>query len=130
MHEVGLLKGILATAEREAAGRQVALVRVRVGVVHRVTPEAMAMAFDGLRAGTALADARLEIDEVPIRSLCRTCGAVAEDVDPVLVCPTCGLADMVFAGGDELTLESIAYRDGAPPASATIDRPASSVASA
>jgi hydrogenase nickel incorporation protein HypA/HybF len=45
MHEFGLCEGIVDAIQRRAAGRPVARVRVRIGVLHRVVTEAFQHAF-------------------------------------------------------------------------------------
>ena len=45
MHEYGMCDGIVDAIQRRAAGRRVARVKVRVGVMHRIVEEAFQHAF-------------------------------------------------------------------------------------
>lgn len=109
MHEYGLCEGILDTVRRRAAGRPVRRVLVRIGVKHAASPEPMALAFAVVAAGTEAADARLELVAVPARLACRDCGARAETLDLLALCPACGRDRVDLDGGDELTLVEVEY---------------------
>ena len=109
MHELGMCQGIVEGVERRAAGRQVAKVRVRVGVLHRVVPAAFEQAFRLVSAGTVAEQAELDLVVIPSSSTCRSCGEHFTSHDPLVVCPTCGGTDLEFQAGDELVLESLEY---------------------
>ena len=107
MHEVGLVRAIVAAAERRAEGRPVRAVHVRVGALHRALSEPMRFAFESLVAGTPLEGARFDVVTVPVASTCRSCGGVEEAAEPVPTCPRCGATAVDFAGGDELQLVAV-----------------------
>ena len=52
MHEYGMCDGIVDAIQRRAAGRRVARVKVRVGVMHRIVEEAFHHAFAHAAEGT------------------------------------------------------------------------------
>ena len=88
-----------------------ARVRVRVGRLHHVHPEAFDQSFAVAAMGTVAEDAAAELVLLPItRTVQRLCGAAWEADEIPLACPTCGAVDVELIGGDELTLESIEYR--------------------
>lgn len=113
MHEFGLCTGIIDAVQRRAAGRPVARVRVRVGVLHRVVDEAFQQAFAHAAAGTEAANASVDLVVIPVQAVCRTCEAPVASSDIVVVCPTCGGVDLEITAGDELVLEAIEYQDPA-----------------
>lgn len=110
MHELGLCEDIVAAIERRAGEREVASVRVRVGRLHHVHPEAFEQSFLMAAAGGVAGDARAELVLLPVRARCGSCGAEVEAEEIPLGCQTCGGVDMELTGGDELVLESIEYR--------------------
>jgi hydrogenase nickel incorporation protein HypA/HybF len=112
VHELGMCEAILDAVERRAAGRPVARVRVRVGVLHRVVEPALDQAFALVSAGTVAAGAAVDLVVVPARVSCAACGHEAECNDPLAVCSVCGGGDLEVAGGDELVLESIQLANG------------------
>jgi hydrogenase nickel incorporation protein HypA/HybF len=106
MHELSIASAVLASAERSAAGRRVSTVRVRVGALRQVVPSSLAFYWPIVARESACRDARLELEHVPARAVCRDCGREWELSEPLLRCPDCnGAADLV--AGEELEIESI-----------------------
>jgi hydrogenase nickel incorporation protein HypA/HybF len=110
VHELGLCTSIVQAVERRAGPRPVARVRVRVGRLHHVHPEAFEQSFSMAAMGTVAEDAAAELVLVAVGARCGTCLATWEGDDVPLACPTCGSVDIELVGGDELVLESIEYR--------------------
>jgi len=86
--------------------RLVTTVRVKVGRLAGVVPEAMSFCFDLVTAGTTLEGAQLEIEQPPGAAHCRTCGDDFGLTDLVLLCP-CGSADVEVTTGRELQVSSV-----------------------
>ena len=111
MHELGMCEAIVDAIERRAGERPVAGVRVRVGRLHHVHPEAFDQSFAMAAAGTVAEDARAELVILPIRLHCLACEVEVEaDETYGDACSVCGSFDVELTGGDELVLESIEYR--------------------
>lgn len=109
MHELGLCSSIVEAIERRAGDRPVARVRVRVGRLHHVHPEAFDQSFAIAAMGTVVEDATAELVLLPVRARCQECGATWEDDEVPTACRECGALDIELVGGDELILESIEY---------------------
>lgn len=107
MHELGLCEGLLDAVERRAAGRRVARVTVRIGVLHRVVEPALDQAFELVAEGTVADGAAVDLVTIPVRAVCRSCGHATVAQEVVAVCPSCGSTEFDLAEGDELLLESI-----------------------
>jgi hydrogenase nickel incorporation protein HypA/HybF len=110
MHELGLCTSIVDAVERRAGDRPVARVRVQVGRLHHVHPEAFDQSFAVAALGSVAQEATAELVLLPVRSRCAGCGATWEGEDVATACPTCGDLEVELIGGDELMLESIEYR--------------------
>jgi hydrogenase nickel incorporation protein HypA/HybF len=110
VHELGLCDAIVGAIERRAGDREVASVRVRVGRLHHVHPEAFEQSFSIAAAGGVAGDARADLVLLPVRARCGDCREETETEEIPLACPSCGGIDMELIGGDELMLESIEYR--------------------
>lgn len=110
MHELGLCTSIVDAVEQRAGDRSVAHVKVRVGRLHHVHPEAFDQSFAVAALGTVAEDAVAELVLLPVRTTCGGCGATWEGEEIPLACPTCGSVQVELVGGDELMLESIEYR--------------------
>jgi hydrogenase nickel incorporation protein HypA/HybF len=113
MHEFGLCEGIVDAVQRRAAGRAVARVRVRVGVLHQVVDAAFQQAFAHAASGTEAENAAVDLVVIPIQAACRVCQTGVVSTDVIVMCPTCGGMDLDVTAGDELVLESIEYADPA-----------------
>lgn len=111
MHEVGLCEGIVEAVERRAAGRPVARVRVRAGVLLRIVEPSLEQAFRLLTAGSVAEGAAVEMVEVPAQLRCPDCGHEGEATEALAVCPVCGGGGVRLSGGDELVLESVTLRE-------------------
>jgi hydrogenase nickel incorporation protein HypA/HybF len=106
-------EGVLQAVERRAAGRPVARISVRIGVVHRVVADAFAQSFEMAAAGGVADGAVAQVVTVPIKASCTACGAAFDASDPHPACPACGALEVMTVGGDEVILEWIEYREAA-----------------
>jgi hydrogenase nickel incorporation protein HypA/HybF len=109
MHELGMCEAVIDTVERRAQGRRVRQVRLRVGTLHRVVPEAFEQAFEMASMGSVAHGASVDLVVMPVRAACVSCGVESQSNDVVTVCPTCGSIEVEIVGGDELMLESLEY---------------------
>ena len=108
MHELAIAESVVSTVlERLHGGdRVVTVVRLRVGRLSGVVPEALVFCFELAASGTGLAGAVLEIEEEPGLAHCRTCGTDFTLVDMFLLCD-CGSADVGVLSGRELSVASV-----------------------
>lgn len=110
MHELGLCSSIIAAVQARAGDRRIAKVKVRVGRLHHVHPDAFDQSFTIAAMGTVAEGAIAELVILPVMARCGACGASWEAEEPPLTCPTCGALNVELTGGDELLLESIQYQ--------------------
>lgn len=111
MHELGMCEGVVEAVERRAQGRRVKRLRLRVGTMHRVVPEAFGQAFEMAATGSVAQDAEVDLVFLPVRTACKSCGTETESDDFVPLCQRCGSADVDIVGGQELMLESLEYAE-------------------
>lgn len=96
MHEMSIAMSLLdiISQEMEKHGAQtLKLVRVKHGRLTQLVPNSLYFAFEVLTKGTPLENAKLELDEVPLKVACCACGTEFEpDEEHVLImpCPNCG----------------------------------------
>jgi len=107
VHEIGLCQSVLAAVEGKAGGRRVTGVRLRVGALHRVGPEAFDQTFSLVASGSVADGADVDVVVVPVEGHCRGCGQDWEAEDQLPLCPECGSTDVALTGGDDLVLESL-----------------------
>ncbi|MFI8103911.1 hydrogenase maturation nickel metallochaperone HypA [Streptomyces sp. NPDC086023] len=116
MHEMSIAMAVVAqVAEAAEAGgaRAVSEVRLQVGELAGVVPDALAFCFELACADTVLAGATLVTDTVPARAGCRTCSADwAVGMPPDLSCPRCGsAAGTELRSGRELQIAGVTWDD-------------------
>ncbi|MFE9258093.1 hydrogenase maturation nickel metallochaperone HypA [Streptomyces sp. NPDC006879] len=102
MHELSIAVAAvtqIAEAVQGRSGVRVRTVRLRVGELAGVVPDALRFAFGIAIEDTPLAGAALEIETVPGRARCPQCDReVATGMPPVLWCRTCGHPVELLAG--------------------------------
>ena len=111
MHELSIAHALIGlTREHVPDLALVRSVRVRVGPMQAIEPEAMRFAWEATTEGTTCRGAELSLEFVPWALHCRACERRWEGPDWPQLC-TCGSADVDPAGSDELTLLSIEIDD-------------------
>lgn len=96
----------LERARREGA-EQIYSIRLRVGKLSGVAPDALRFAFDALAIGTPAAGARLEIEEIPARFQCDRCHKPYPAESLTEKCPFCHSTGTLMQLGRDLELASL-----------------------
>ena len=114
MHEVGIVRSALEAAvhaaERASANR-IVRIRLRVGAMAGVVPDAMDFAFEALSVGTMAEGAVLECETVPLRCRCVSGCPEFEPTGAVFECPVCGKFSSELLQGRELELAQVEVED-------------------
>jgi hydrogenase nickel incorporation protein HypA/HybF len=106
MHELGIVRNIVAIVGDAAKGRRVRRVTLEVGNLSGVMPDAIAFCFDTVARGTALDGATLEIRPIVGRARCDACGT--EFVADTLFTPCCcGSRQFKRLQGEELNIKNM-----------------------
>jgi hydrogenase nickel incorporation protein HypA/HybF len=110
MHEVTIMAEALrlavVAAQSNGAARIVKL-RLRIGAMSSVVPEALRFAFDVVCRGTLAEGAVLEIEQVPAACWCASCRAEFECADLFGECPRCHEVSGELRRGRELEIASV-----------------------
>lgn len=110
MHELALVEAVIEAVEAKlpvgVEGRRVARVRLRVGPLAAVVPDAMRFCFDMCTRGTRLEGAVLEIELATAEARCRACDARFVLASALPLC-ACGSADLAIERGDELLIRDV-----------------------
>lgn len=110
MHELSLCQVLVSKVEDIARRHRAAAVysvSIRIGPLSGVEPELLAQAFPLASAGTVAQDSRLDIERLPIRVRCDSCGAETAAEPNKLVCGECGDWHTQLMSGDEMLLDSV-----------------------
>lgn len=110
MHEMSLAEGILQVVEdtaRASSASAVRAVRLRIGALSHVEPDALRFCFGAVTNGTLAAGARLEIDSEPGRAWCMPCGESVPLGRLGDACPRCGSYQLQVTEGDAMRVAEI-----------------------
>jgi hydrogenase nickel incorporation protein HypA/HybF len=107
MHEVAIMQEAVRLAAEAAGGRRVRTLRLRIGVLSGVVPEAIRFAFDVVTRDTLAAGAALEIESVPAVAWCAACAAEFPTADFFSECPRCRTVNGGLRRGREMEIASV-----------------------
>ena len=110
MHEMSLMESVLEIVEdeaRRAGASSVRTVRLVIGELSHVEPEAMAFCFEAVTRDTVADGAKLEIERTPGRGWCLDCAEEVGLSERFGACPKCGGHKVQMTGGDELRVAEL-----------------------
>lgn len=105
MHELSIAESVLSIVEdyaRRNDASKVLSVKLRIGEMSAVQPEALAFCFEICANGTVAEGASLEIERVPLSARCRDCNATFDVEVYCFLCPDCGSTEVEIISGREL----------------------------
>jgi len=103
---MSITQSVINVVTQRTGADRVATVRLQIGKLSGVVPDAVRFCFELIAADTPLEGAVLEIDEPMGRAHCNTCGDDFNLGDLILLCP-CGSADVKVLAGTELAVKSV-----------------------
>ena len=112
MHEASIMQCVfdLAFAQLpDDAATRIDRLRLRVGALAGVVPEALVFAFDAMKPETPAARAELEIERVPARLACPDCRFDFQPDCYPAACPGCGSWATDVRQGQELDLVLVEF---------------------
>jgi hydrogenase nickel incorporation protein HypA/HybF len=110
MHELALCESVLKILESSAEShrfRRVTVVRLDIGALACVSPEALDFCFQAVARGSVAEGATLEIRRVPGRACCLACGATIAVASREDDCLECGSYALQVAGGDDMRVSEL-----------------------
>ena len=118
MHELSVAHAVVATVvdALPSPAPRVTQVRLRIGELSGIVPQALEFAYDVAAQGTPLADAALVIERSPVVIACPTCGPQELAGTRDFRCPRCEQPCGDVIGGKELEILDVTVEDAAVPA--------------
>jgi len=107
MHEMSIAQGLLDILREEMGkhhAQRLRSVRLHIGQLSAIVPESLSFCFEVMTAGTEMEGARLDMEVIPLRGVCRACKAAFEIANYAFECPQCGSRDIQTVSGQELSI--------------------------
>jgi hydrogenase nickel incorporation protein HypA/HybF len=86
---------------------QIKQLKMRIGEMSGVVPEALKFAFEVVTAGTMAANSQLEIETIPVSCWCSHCEQEFQPPDLDYCCPNCQQVSFDIIKGKEIELTSL-----------------------
>ncbi|HMM22702.1 MAG TPA: hydrogenase maturation nickel metallochaperone HypA [Selenomonadales bacterium] len=110
MHEMAIAQGILEIVADAAANNgagKVSRIKLQIGQLTAIEPDALRFCFAAMAAGTMAERAELEIEIMPLICRCQDCSRSFAVEAFRLVCPDCGSHRTEITSGRELRVEHL-----------------------
>ena len=92
---------------RQSGATRVHTIRLRIGALSGVVPDALEFAFEVLTPGTLAEGSQLAIEKVPARFWCATCTREFQSDDMFAECPDCHNLSGELRAGREMEVASL-----------------------
>ena len=79
-------------------------VRVHIGQMSAIVPESLSFCFGVMTSGTELEGARLMMDIIPLKAICRDCEEAFNVQNYEFLCPRCGSRNIETIAGQDLSI--------------------------
>jgi hydrogenase nickel incorporation protein HypA/HybF len=110
MHELAVAESLLKIVMEEGEKNgltTVTQVRLRIGELSTIVPEALTFSFDVIAQGTLAEGAKLIAEMAPIMAHCNACELDFEVKDMYFICPHCQEMTLSLVSGKELEIVDI-----------------------
>lgn len=110
MHEMALCEGVLKILEEEAVRQRferVKAVRLEIGQLSHVEPEAMRFCFEAVTRGTLADGASLEILRPAGGAWCMDCSQAVTIASRADACPECHGYRLQVTGGEDMKIKEL-----------------------
>ena len=118
MHELSVAHAVVSTVvdALPTPAPRVTQVRLRIGELSGIVPQALEFAYDVAAQDTPLADAALVIERSPVVIACPACGPQELPGTQDFRCPSCGQPCGDVIGGKELEILDVTLDEEVVPA--------------
>lgn len=110
MHEFSIIQNVIEISTESIKDRgltKVLNIKLIIGKMRQIVPEAMQFAFEASTKGTLLESSVLEMEFKSIKMRCKSCSAEFQVDDNMYICETCQGTDLSIIQGQELIIKSI-----------------------
>lgn len=107
MHEMSIAQSLLDIIREEMAKHNARLlhsVRLNIGQMTAIVPDALSFCFQVITTGTELEGAKLIIEVIPLKGYCKGCKGTFEIKDYTFACPGCESTEIDTISGQDLSI--------------------------
>jgi len=107
MHEMSIAQNVVDIIREEMQKCNATVlksVRLNVGEMSAIVPEAFSFCFEVITDGTEIEGVELIMDVIPLRGYCHKCENEFEIVDYAFTCPSCGDTNIDTIAGRDLSI--------------------------
>ena len=110
MHEMSIAQSLIDIVRDEMLkhdAKSLRSVRLNVGQMTAIVPDALSFCFQVITDGTEMEGARLIMEIIPLMGYCSECEEEFEIKDYAFLCPSCGSTKINTIGGQDLSIVEI-----------------------
>lgn len=110
MHEMSIAQSLIDILKEEMLknnAKTLRSVRLNVGQMTAIVPDALSFCFQVVTDGTEMEGAKLIMEIIPLRGYCNECEEEFEIKDYAFVCPSCDSKKINTIGGQDLSIVEI-----------------------
>lgn len=110
MHEVAIaeeIKNVVIQKLNENKGKKVKGIKLLIGEITSIVPEALKFAFNVVSKGTPMENALIHIKVLKAKAFCRNCSKKFKVNDYYFICPACHSSDVEIIQGREMIIQTI-----------------------
>ena len=110
MHEFAIIQSVLKQLEeiaKENHLQSISQVTLQIGKLRQIVPEFLQFAFETAAENSLAKNAKLIIEEVPIKMRCKSCNKEFTVKHHTYICPKCHAASLEILCGKEILIKNI-----------------------
>ncbi len=107
MHEMSIAQSLVDILHEEMENHNATnlkSVKLNVGKLSAIVPEALSFCFEIIVSGTNMEGAKLLMDIIPLKGVCRDCEQRFEIEDYAFSCPHCDSPNIKTIAGQDLSI--------------------------
>lgn len=107
MHEMSIAQSLVDILTEEMARHGAGVlksVRLHIGQLSAIVPESLSFCFEVITKGTHMEGAKLVMDIIPLKGVCKQCHKDFQIKDYAFVCPHCESTEIETVAGQDLSI--------------------------
>ena len=115
MHELSIVKNlieIIGDSLKDYDDPVPERINLKVGEFSGIVVDSLLFAFDAVKEDTIFSEAEMNIEEIPFKGKCSSCGEEFGMNDRfIMLCPKCNSEDVEIISGKELLIDSVDIKE-------------------